>query len=229
MPQNYRTDWCYSNVSCFALPNVNWLSTDHDISRFLKQNASTLSRGKALVDTCRGILEKDPTTKIIVFADGRIGAGAMVQQYLDEDEHLGCTCLEYGPDANIEHNNAIIAFYQRADMTDEDRSRPRTLVLHFEHAAGLNLQSESYNLILYSPLYVGDGGITGDPVADASTEQQAIGRVFRPGQNRKTVFVYRLEMKGPEGEPCLDSYLIDRNTSKEILDATTNAAEEDES
>lgn len=87
------------------------------------------------------------------------------------------------------------------------------------NAAGLNLQKECYNLILYSSLYVGDGGITGDPVADASTEQQAIGRVFRPGQLRPEVSVYRIELQGPKGEECLDGYLIRRNTDENTLAA----------
>ncbi|KAG7339316.1 SNF2 family helicase [Nitzschia inconspicua] len=197
----------------------------HDISKFLKQNASSPSRGKALVATVRSILEKDPTTKILVFADGRIGAGHMVQEYLEESG-LGCTCLDSSYGADVELQNELISCYQRADVTEEDKARPRTLVLHFEHAAGLNLQSECFNLILYTPLYVGDGGITGDPVFDASTEQQAIGRVYRPGQMRPEVYVHRLEMQGPNGEECLDGYLIRRNTMKATLDATTNAAEE---
>jgi hypothetical protein len=202
-------------------------SAGHDISKFLKQNADSPSRGKALVKTIEGILEKNPTTKIIVFADGRIGAGHMVKNYLDESG-LGCTCLDSSEGADVELQNELISYYQRADVTDEDKARPRTLVLHFEHAAGLNLQSECFNLILYTPLYVGDGGITGDPVFDASTEQQAIGRVYRPGQLRPEVFVHRLEMRGPDGEECLDGYLIRRNTSKATLAATTNAAEDDD-
>lgn len=64
------------------------------------------------------------------------------------------------------------------------------LVLHFEHAAGLNLQMECHNIILFTPLYVGDGGVTSDPVADASTEVQAIGRVYRMGQTKPQVLTY---------------------------------------
>ena len=47
----------------------------HDISKWLKCNSSLPSRGKALIGTCQKILSKDPTTKIVVFTDGRIGAG----------------------------------------------------------------------------------------------------------------------------------------------------------
>ena len=195
----------------------------HDISKFLKQNANLPSRGKALVETCQQILSKDPTTKIVVFTDGRIGAGQYARQFL-EDSGLGCTSLEV--DDSVEVQNKKIEFYQRPDATEEDRKRPRALVLHFDHAAGLNLQKECYNLILFNPLYVGDGGITGDPVSDASTEQQGIGRVFRPGQLRAEVNVFRLEVRGPNDEECLDGYTIRRNTDETTLAATTNAGDE---
>jgi hypothetical protein len=71
-----------------------------------------------------------------------------------------------------QQKNKKIAWYQHADVTEEDKKRPRILVLNFEHAAGLNLQSECYNLILFTPLYIGVGGSTDDPVWDASTELQ---------------------------------------------------------
>ena len=53
--------------------------------------------------------------------------------------------------------------------------------------------------------------MSGDPVFDVSTEQQAIGRVFRPGQPRPEVNVFRLEMRGPNDERIMDGHLIDRN------------------
>jgi hypothetical protein len=195
-------------------------SAGHDISKFLRQNANSVSRGSALVETCRSILQEHPRTKIIVFCDGRINAGEFAHRYLT-DSSLGCTWLQ--ADDSVEEQNRKISYYQRPDTTTEDEARPRVLVLHFDHAAGLNLQKESNHLILYSPLYVGDGGLTGDAVADASTEQQAIGRVFRPGQLRSKVSVYRLALEGPSGEECLDGYLIRRNTDKDTLAATTNA------
>ncbi|KAL3914573.1 MAG: hypothetical protein SGARI_000053 [Bacillariaceae sp.] len=187
----------------------------HDVSVFLKQNANTPSRGAALVKTVREILDKDKTTKIVVFADGRIGAGAMAKQFLD-DSGLGCTTLEEGGGADIRRNNEL-----------EDKRRPRVLVLQFDSAAGLNLQTECYNLILFTPLYVGDGGMTGDPVHDVSTEQQAIGRVYRPGQPRPQVNVFRLEMRGPNNERIMDGHLIDRNNSVTFLEAATNTADEE--
>ena len=80
-------------------------------------------------------------------------------------------------------------------------------------------------MILYTPLYVGIGSTSGDAVSDASTELQAIGRVFRPGQPKSTVNVYRLEILPPdsEGDEALDSHLIRRNTDKETIQMAVNA------
>lgn len=80
-------------------------------------------------------------------------------------------------------------------------------------------------MILFTPLYIGVGGTSGDPVSDASTELQAIGRVFRPGQPKPKVHVYRLELLGINGEEALDSHLIRRNTDKETIQMAVNAAD----
>ena len=52
-------------------------SAGHDITKFLKQNAKFESRGRELVNICNEILSTkgNKCTKIIVFTDGRIGAG----------------------------------------------------------------------------------------------------------------------------------------------------------
>ena len=175
-----------------------------------------------LFQLCKKILadEGKSQTKIIVFTDGRIGAGDVACESLKK-EGLGCTWLD--PTDSVEQKNKKLAWYQYADVTEEDKKRPRVLVLHFEHAAGLNLQAECHNLILFTPLYVGEGGTTGDPVVDASTELQAIGRVFRPGQPQKEVHVYRIDVQGPRGEECLDGHLIRRNTDKETIEMAVNA------
>ena len=144
-------------------------SSGHDISVFLRQNANLSCRSKALVKLCKDILQKDPTTKILVFCDGRIAAGSAAVNAL-ATEGLGCTYLAL--DDTVQQKNKKIAWYQHADVTEEDKGRPRVLVLNFEHAAGLNLQTECYNLILFTPLYIGVGGSSDDPVWDSSTEQQ---------------------------------------------------------
>ena len=196
-------------------------SAGHDISKFLRQNARLSSRGRVLVEICQEILAEDPTRKILVFTDGKIGAGWAARDALSE---LGCTWLD--PDDSVQTKNRKIGWYQHGDATPEDRARPRVLVLHFEHAAGLNLQSECSHLILFTPLYVGVGGISGDAVADASTEMQAIGRVYRPGQLRPQVHVYRIEVQGPDGEECLDGQLIRRNTDEETQKQAVNGGDE---
>ncbi|MGK3745240.1 MAG: hypothetical protein ACI8RD_002831 [Bacillariaceae sp.] len=175
-----------------------------------------------MIEICNGILEKDPKTKIVVFTDGRIGAGEAARDALVKSG-LGCTCLDR--EDSVEETNKKIAWYQYGDATEEDKRRPRVLVLHFAHAAGLNLQTECYNMILFTPLYIGAGGTSGDAVADASTELQAIGRVYRPGQPQPFVFVYRIEVKGPANEECFDGQLIRRNTDKETIDMAINSGE----
>lgn len=194
----------------------------HDISKFLRQNANLPCRGKELVSICKRILKGDPTTKIVVFADGRIGAGIAARDFLVASG-LGCTWLDANDSVQVK--NKKIAWYQSSDATREDSERPRVLVLHFAHAAGLNLQTECYNLVLFTPLYVGEGGASGDPVADASTELQAIGRVYRPGQTHPLVHLYRIEVQGPEGEECLDGMLIRRNTDEETKSMAINSGE----
>jgi superfamily II DNA or RNA helicase len=200
------------------------VTAGHDISKFLRQNAFLECRGYELVRIVKEILARqgDEKTKIIVFADGRIGAGIAARKYL-EDSGLGCTYLDV--DDSVETKNKKIAWYQRGDATEEDKKRPRVLVLHFEHAAGLNLQTECHDMILFSPLYVGEGGSSSDAVSDASTEQQAIGRVFRPGQPSPQVNLFRIEVRGPQDEECLDGQLIRRNTDEETIAMTINGDE----
>lgn len=201
------------------------VTAGHDISKFLRQNAKLECRGNELVRIVEEILARkgDEHTKILVFTDGRIGAGIAARHYL-EASGLGCTYLDV--EDSVETKNKKIAWYQRGDATAEDKKRPRVLVLHFEHAAGLNLQTECHDMILFSPLYVGEGGATSDPVSDASTEQQAIGRVFRPGQPNPVVNVFRIEVRGPADEECLDGQLIRRNTDEETIAMTVNAGDE---
>ncbi|CAB9508230.1 C-5 cytosine-specific DNA methylase [Seminavis robusta] len=192
-----------------------------DMSGLLRQNASCPSRGAKLVEICQKILSEAPTTKIIVFTDGSIGAGIAAREALCGPDGPDCTWLD--TEDSVKLKNEKIGWYQRGDATDEDRQRPRVLVLHYEHAAGLNLQSESHNVILFSPLYVGKGGCSDDPVSDVSTELQAIGRVYRIGQPSRVVHVYRIEVQGPKGEECLDGKLIDRNSDPEVIAMATNA------
>jgi hypothetical protein len=142
-------------------------SSGHDISVFLRQNANLECRSEALFNRCKDILNKVPTTKRVVFCDGRIAAGSAANKALSP---IGCTYLAIG-ESNQQRNKKI-SWYQHADVTEEVKKRPRVLVLNFDDAAGLNLQTECYSLILFTPLYVGVGGSSDDPVWDASTELQ---------------------------------------------------------
>jgi len=193
----------------------------HNVDEFLRQNACLKSRGDELVRICRRILSRkgDNRTKIVVFCDSAIGAGVAAREALDKSE-LKCTFLE--ADDSVETKNRKIFWYQSGDATLEDRKRPRVLVLHFDHAAGLNLQTECHDVVLFTPLYVGDGGSTGDAVSDTSTELQAVGRVFRPGQAHAKVYLWRIELRGANGEECLDAHLIRRNTAQENVDMAVN-------
>mmetsp|Transcript_36589 Transcript_36589/g.88683 ORF Transcript_36589/g.88683 Transcript_36589/m.88683 type:complete len:2159 (+) Transcript_36589:2-6478(+) len=199
------------------------VSAGHDITKLLRQNISLESRKQKLVKLCNEILMNDPTTKIIVFADGRVGGGISAREGLNAEGGPGCTWLS--EDDSVEVRNQKISWYQHGDATEEDKARPRVLVLHFEHAAGLNLQTECYNLILFCPLYIGNGGASSDPVSDVSTELQAIGRVFRPGQTHPVVNLYRIEVQSPDGEECLDGQLIRRNTNEETVAMAVNSDE----
>ena len=213
-----------SSKKSFAITPEDFdVSAGHNIMKFLQQNANSECRKKELVKICHKILDKDPTTKIIVFTDGRIGGGLAAQNALEADKRLGCTCLDETDSTEL--CNKKISWYQHGDATDEDRARPRILVLHFQHAAGLNLQSDCYNLVLFTPLYIGMGGSTSDQVSDVSTELQAIGRVYRLGQTQPVVNIYRIEVRGPKDEPCLDDYLIRRNTNEETMSMAVNSGD----
>jgi len=88
---------------------------------------------------------------------------------------IECTYIDSRNDSNQEVAMKI-GWYQTADDTEEEKLRPRVLFLNFAHAAGLNLQAACHNVVLYTPRYTGQGGKTGDPVKDTSTELQAIVR-----------------------------------------------------
>lgn len=179
----------------------------------LEITASSSARHSAFIETIDGILESNPETKIIVFANSSYGGYASALEALKSSGKKHCNISAHH---SVQEQNDIISWFRHVDATDEDRKRPRVLLLSFEQAAGHNLQEACHNVILYDPMYSGN-----DPVADASVEEQAVGRVMRQGQ-KYDVYVTRIAVQGPDGETCLDDWIINRNTDEEVLAAATS-------
>jgi hypothetical protein len=79
--------------------------------------------------------------------------------FLCADIFHGCTWLD--PDSySVQEKNRKISWYtyQLGDVTGEDRARPCILALNFEQVAGLKLQVECSDWILFIPLYVDNRG-----------------------------------------------------------------------
>lgn len=180
----------------------------------LTVTATSKSRHSALIDTINSIQEKEPGTKIIVFANSFYGGYDSARSALTSSKHEFC---HVDNDIHsVDEQNNIISWFRHKDATDEDKARPRVLLLSFEQAAGHNLQEACHNVIMYDPYYSGL-----DAVADASVEEQALGRVMRQGQHYD-VTVTRLVVRGPKGEKCLDDAVIERNLDEDVLRAATS-------
>jgi hypothetical protein len=178
----------------------------------LQITAGSKARQQALKDRVESIQKEDPETKIIVFAT-TIGYESALLALQSSDSKF---CNVSNERDNIERQNEIISWFRHADATEEDRNRPRILVLSFEQAAGHNLQAACHNILLFDPFYS-----TLDAVADASVEEQAVGRVFRQGQ-MNDVNCTRIVVKGPDGEPCVDDWIVQRNLDEDVLRAATS-------
>jgi len=163
-----------------------------------------------------------PTEKIVIFADEGSRAGEATCGFLDA-HNISFVFLEESE--SMESRNEKISWFRNIDVTEEEKARPRVLLLQFDHAAGLNLQISS-NVILMTPRYAGSGGNTGNDVEDASSEIQAVGRVYRNGQ-LNNVTVHRIRIMAPEGEPgeraTLDFTLTERVTDENAVKQATNA------
>ena len=188
--------------------------TDQELESVLEVTSTSEARGNALVKAIGEIMEKEPNTKIVIFADIRHGGHAAAVKALDSS---GMKFAFIGEEENVKEQNEIVSWFRHVDVTDEDRKRPRILLLSFEQAAGHNLQHACHNVILFEPVYSGR-----DAVADASVEQQAIGRVVRQGQTHDVVTVIRLVLKSPDGSNSIDDAIIMRNTDEHVLHAATS-------
>ena len=198
------------NLESFAI-------TPHQLGEkagdILTLTASSKARHAALLESIDDILGEEPETKIIIFANSSYGGYDSAREALSAAGKKACHITDT---CSVQEQNEIISWFRHVDVTEEEKSRPRVLLLSFEQAAGHNLQEACHNVILYDPYYSGS-----DAVADASVEEQAIGRVMRQGQ-KYDVTVTRIILKGPKGERCLDDWIVERNLDPETLQAATS-------
>eukprot|EP00584_Thalassiosira_punctigera_P025640 CAMPEP_0172555300 /NCGR_PEP_ID=MMETSP1067-20121228/58342_1 /TAXON_ID=265564 ORGANISM="Thalassiosira punctigera, Strain Tpunct2005C2" /NCGR_SAMPLE_ID=MMETSP1067 /ASSEMBLY_ACC=CAM_ASM_000444 /LENGTH=2498 /DNA_ID=CAMNT_0013343815 /DNA_START=188 /DNA_END=7684 /DNA_ORIENTATION=+ len=179
----------------------------------LTVTASCTARHSALFEIIDSIQADEPDTKIIIFANAVYGG------YKSALSALQCSRRKFShvdENHSVLEQNEIISWFRHMDATEEDRIRPRILLLSFNQAAGHNLQEACHNVIMFDPMYSGS-----DAVADASVEEQALGRVMRQGQT-DDVTCYRILVKGPSGERCLDDIIIERNLDEDVLRAATS-------
>lgn len=174
--------------------------------------SSSKARHAALIETIDSIHQVEPDTKIIVFANSSYGGYKSALAALTESKEF---CHVSDSDT-VQRQNEVISWFRHVDVTDEEKARPRILLLSFEQAAGHNLQEACHNVIIYDPMYSGT-----DAVADASVEEQAVGRVMRQGQ-KYDVTVTRIVLKGPNGERCVDDWIVERNLDEDVLKAATS-------
>ena len=179
----------------------------------LSITASSKARHAALLKKIDQIEQEEPGTKIIVFANSSYGGYEGALSALKASGKKFCDVSDHH---SVQEQNEIISWFRHVDATEEDRSRPRILLLSFEQAAGHNLQEACHNVIIYDPMYSGT-----DAVADASVEEQAVGRVMRQGQ-KYDVTVTRIVVKGPDGQRCLDDWILERNLDERNLEAATS-------
>jgi hypothetical protein len=179
----------------------------------LSLTASSSARHAALLETILSILQAEPDTKIVIFSNTSFGGYASAVKALDSG---GLQFYKVSDDDSVARQNEILSYFRHEDVTAEEKNRHRILLLSFEQAAGHNLQEACHHVILYDPYYSGS-----DAVADASVEEQAVGRVMRQGQ-KSDVTVTRIILKGPKGETCLDDWIVERNLDEDVLAAATS-------
>lgn len=181
--------------------------------KVLSITASSKARHGGLLQKIGQIEEAEPGTKIIVFANSSYGGYESALEALKTSDKRYCNVSDHH---TVQQQNEIISWFRHQDATEEERARPRILLLSFEQAAGHNLQEACHHVIIFEPMYSGT-----DAVADASVEEQAVGRVMRQGQ-RNDVTVSRIVVKGPDGERCVDDWICERNLDENVLRAATS-------
>lgn len=184
----------------------------------LSITSKSKARHPILMKTIDSILSDEPDTKIIIFANAIYGGYDSALEALQGAKKKDPTkkFCHLSRSDSVDEQNEIISWFRHIDATEEDRIRPRILLLTFDQAAGHNLQEACHHVILFDPMYSGT-----DAVADASVEEQAVGRVVRQGQTRD-VTVTRIVVTGPQGERCLDDAIVERNLNDDVLRAATS-------
>mmetsp|Transcript_18227 Transcript_18227/g.26821 ORF Transcript_18227/g.26821 Transcript_18227/m.26821 type:complete len:2370 (-) Transcript_18227:73-7182(-) len=182
-------------------------------SNALAVTTSSTARHHALHNIIDSIQDTEPDTKIIVFSNTFFGGYKSALAALAKSKKEFCHISESN---SVIEQNEIISWFRHIDVTDEEKLRPRILLLSFEQAAGHNLQEACHHVIMFDPMYSG-----ADAVADASVEEQAVGRVMRQGQ-KNDVTVTRIILKGPKGERCFDDWIVERNLDDDVLRAATS-------
>lgn len=185
--------------------------SEQTFQKLLEESATAEARAEALRRIIIDVQRSDgPTTKVVVFADSgaQLQAARSALMLLTNRPHAPSTFVEPCDD------KALLAFTQK-DVTEADRLRPRVLLLSFDQAAGLNLQYSCYNAILFAPLS------SDDEIHDCAREQQAVGRIHRPGQE-KDVTVWRIILEGPDQQPTIDSQILEQNTKPARIAAATS-------
>lgn len=179
----------------------------------LTVTASSSARHSALFEIIDSIQGDEPQTKIIIFANAVYGGHMSALSALRSSGRPFC---HVDDNQSVLEQNEIISWFRHTDATEEDRKRPRILLLSFNQAAGHNLQEACHHVIMYDPMFSST-----DAVADTSVEEQALGRVMRQGQT-EDVTCYRILVKGPDGERCLDDFIVERNLDENNLRAATS-------
>ncbi len=179
----------------------------------LTVTSTSTARHSALFEIIDSIQAKESHTKIIIFANAVYSGYSSALEGL---KSYGRKFSYVDESHSVMEQNEIISWFRHTDATEEDKLRPRILLLSYNQAAGHNLQEDCHNVIMYDPMYSGS-----DAVADASVEEQALGRVMRQGQ-KDDVTCYRILVRGPNGERCLDDVIVERNLDEEVLRAATS-------
>ena len=138
-------------------------------SNGLAVTASSSARHSALFGIIDSIQADEADTKIIVFTNAVYGGYKSALSALQSSGHKFSHVDE---NHSVMEQNEIISWFRHVDVTKEDRSRPRILLLSFSQAAGHNLQEACHNVIMFDPMYSWPYA-----VADASVEEQTLGRV----------------------------------------------------